>query len=450
MDTEVWLRNPHPYMREAVDAQARRFVWTSRAAARAGVDPKRFTDLNLPPDVDYRLILLSGSRGGAVEVTRRRTFNAPVAVYPVWSYGTHSPRRLLELLTLEPWEDPKLNRPDQPDNTRPVPGQERRLFVMGPMGQRSIGQKFYSDLAILQDRHPEVIIHLHGMRGFRTMFGLPFRAVDFDPALIADEKSVTLPNGRHLPVEELDEHHQMWVHLAGLGVRDLDSWSGRALFNIRAAQWAGKHYRENIVFLARGKARPSDSVHTRMREGGAVITARRPVTLGDKFLCNVCSVQDTCKYFREGGVCSIPDSEPAELASFFKTRNADTIIEGLTTLLASEAHRYKKGVQAEPYRDDDTLDPELTKLAKNLFDNGVKLAKLLNPALAGGPKVGVQVNVGAAGALSSGTPNALMASIIAQLEAQGIPRDKITPEMVMGLLEPPKAIDAKVVAGDDC
>ena len=62
----------------------------------------------------------------------------------------------------------------------------------------------------------------------------------------------------------------------------------------------------------------------------------------------------------------------------------------------------------------------------------LKLAKLVNPALSGGPKVGVFINGGGAVQVGSGgeTANALVATVVAELEAQGINRSDIDAEMV--------------------
>jgi hypothetical protein len=71
-----------------------------------------------------------------------------------------------------------------------------------------------------------------------------------------------------------------------------------------------------------------------------------------------------------------------------------------------------------------------------VFDQGVKLAKLLEPQrFSPGSKVQVNVGAGGAAAVSGANPSQLVAAIFRQLEQQGIPRDKITPEMVQGVLE---------------
>ena len=98
------------------------------------------------------------------------------------------------------------------------------------------------------------------------------------------------------------------------------------------------------------------------------------------------------------------------------------------------------------------LDPEVTKIANQLFTNGAKLAKLIDPQRFAGPGVQVNVQQGAA-AIQAATPNQVLGSIVRELEKRGVPRDKITPQMVTNLLaemgggnQAPQAIEGVVIA----
>jgi hypothetical protein len=99
------------------------------------------------------------------------------------------------------------------------------------------------------------------------------------------------------------------------------------------------------------------------------------------------------------------------------------------------------------------LDPEVTKIANQLFQNGSKLATLLNPALKGGPRVQVNVGAGAAATVSASTPHQVLGAIVRELESRGIKREDITPTMVGNLLAEmnsgaAKAIEGRVVGGE--
>jgi hypothetical protein len=131
-------------------------------------------------------------------------------------------------------------------------------------------------------------------------------------------------------------------------------------------------------------------------------------------------------------VCAVPDSDLADLADYFNTRDADAIIEGLGDLLASQMLRLQNGMELESKKGGD-LSPAVTTLFDKIFKDGVTLAKLINPMLA---KPALQINVANAGDLpSAGNKQALMAAVIGELEARGVARADITEEMVTGLLE---------------
>ena len=98
----------------------------------------------------------------------------------------------------------------------------------------------------------------------------------------------------------------------------------------------------------------------------------------------------------------------------------------------------------------------MTKIINQVFTNGVKLAKLIDPTLNGGPKVQINVGQGGAAAVQAATPNQVLGSIVRELERRGMPRDKITPDMVGNLLaemgnagQAPKAIEGEVLARSD-
>lgn len=130
-----------------------------------------------------------------------------------------------------------------------------------------------------------------------------------------------------------------------------------------------------------------------------------------------------------------------ELSVYFKTRDVGTVLEGLGEMMAVGADRLQRGLEVEQELAE--IDPEVTKIYDSLFDKGVKLAKLLDPSLAR-PNVGVVVNNqgGQTGILNTGpTPKVLVANIVRELEAQGIPREHITPEIVSRVLGRGDAID---------
>lgn len=128
----------------------------------------------------------------------------------------------------------------------------------------------------------------------------------------------------------------------------------------------------------------------------------------------------------------MPDAEPTELAKFFKTRDAETIMDGLGTLMAANTRRLERGMRAESMMDE--LDPEVSKIMGQVFEQGVKLAKLVDPALRGGTKVQVNVGNGGTSSVQVGNPRQLVAAAVRELRQRGFTEDQITPDVIQGVL----------------
>ncbi len=157
-------------------------------------------------------------------------------------------------------------------------------------------------------------------------------------------------------------------------------------------------------------------------------------------------------------MCSVPGAEPTELSRYFKTRDSGMIIDGLGTLMAAQTKRLERGLTDE--EDFGELDPEVTKIMNQLFDQGVKLAKLVDPNLRGGPKVSVHVGAGGGATIEGSNPRQFLAAAVRELELQGFKRAEITPKMIEGMMsgmaDPGRAhqaiegtvVHAEVVDGD--
>jgi hypothetical protein len=419
------------------------------------IDPYKHADLYYGSAGihDWR-VLLVGEQGTA-EIRKDRGIDNPVGVYPTWR-GTESLELLEEIMAYPIGEDAQAcEDPDLDPDERPVFGQEHRVVVIDmPSMTTGPGRALVGKLKELQEDYPDCILHLHGTYSHRVSFGMGFRAADLDPRMNASKGRVTLPTGKEMIAEKTIGCPQ-WVTLLGMRVVDLKEPRNRCIYNIKSALWASENYMDNVKFKSTGNglADPSKKnslpVTTQSHLSGKAVAKT-----GDKLQCDTCSLQTTCKYYRQGAVCSVPGSEPAELAKYFKTRDSEMIIDGLGTLLAAQTRRMEKGMSEEELYGE--LDPEVTKIMNQLFTNGVKLAKLVNPALNGGPKVQVNVGSGSAAQISASTPNQIMGAIVRELETRGVPRDKITPEMVQNLLaemgganNAPQAIEGHVLGSSD-
>ncbi len=166
---------------------------------------------------------------------------------------------------------------------------------------------------------------------------------------------------------------------------------------------------------------------------------------GDRSQCDLCSVSYACTLYQKGGLCILPGTDGIKLSSYFNTRDADKVLEGMGHILATQVDRYQWAVDKEHARmqeldakrssdDEETpefrFDPEISKLANDVQKNAATYAKLLNPSLAN-PKIGVQINGGKAELIepTKVTPQ-LMAQAARELEEAGISREEQTVDAI--------------------
>ena len=453
MGTEVWFRNPHDYIRELVEVGECNVVWDRGMLVKKHIDPIKHAELYFGNAFEWRIIAI-GNQGSA-EYTPGCTFDTPDAVYPTWEYGEDS--TLLEEMIEFPIGEDKAacNDFSVTGDERPVLGQPHRVVITGvPNTRGGQGRAFIRYLKGLQEDYPECIIHLHGTYGYKIAFGMGFGAADVEPRTTAQKGRLHMPAGSILKYEELHKHPK-WAAALGFSLTELEVPRNRCMFNIKSAVWAGKYYEQMFKFKTRGEGSgdytSSDNDHV-PAETKSYVTGK--AVAGDKMICDTCSLQNDCKYFRSGAVCTVPGAEPVRLSKMFNTRNADDIIDGLSVVLSAGANRLERGMEIEKAFDE--VDPEVSKMMSQVFDQGVKLAKLLEPQrFSSGTKV--QVNVGPNGSVgvSGADPRQLVAATIQELVRQGYPRDQITNEMIQGALQgmvnsdqKTKAIQGTVIAGE--
>jgi hypothetical protein len=419
-----------------VEVGACNVAWDRGLLVKRGIDPIKHAELYFgSASFDYRILCI-GSQGTA-EYTRGRTWDNPVAVYPTWEYGEDS--IILEDMLDNPMGEDEVacNDMSVPPDERPVFGQEHRVVLTAlPEASRAQGRAFFRYLKTLQEDYPHVIFHIHGLYSWRFAFGMGFGSADIEPRAAASKGRVHTPAGTTENWERMVSKPQ-WAAALGFKPSDLSVPRNRCMYNIKSALWAGQNYNELFKFKTRGGGTgdytSSDKDHVPAVSNGSPITKGKAQD-GDKILCDTCSLQNNCKYFRSGAVCSVPGAEPIKLSRMFKTRNADDIIDALGTLASAGASRLERQMQIEEAIGD--IDPEVSKMMGQVFDQGVKLAKLVEPGrFSGGAKVQVNVGPGGAASVSASNPRQLVASTVQALVAQGVPREKITAEMIQGALE---------------
>lgn len=446
MISEVWAKNPKFYIRECRDTDTRLFAWDRGTARKYSTDPQRFA-LAWLGDVDFRALLIGDQ--GAAEVDRTHNIINPAAVYPVWSYG------LASLQLLERWmardctaelRERALKKGCPPDEV-PVLGQERRVVITRMPGLTTrLGQDFLTMLGEMQRDYPECILHVHGYTTNRWI-RVGIRSGDIDPRPLAAGGRVILPTGNVIEIEKAFENRK-WISLIGMKVPDLRVARNRCMFNIQASKLAALHAgpdaspmdlisrdvvdNDDLRSILNGESLEQSVKPLKLAQ---IRGARKPAAeelLGDRFYCEACSYAKSCRAFQVESICSLPDADSAELARHFKTRDSSTIIEGLGHLIEGGIERFLEGRELETATG--RLDPHVTDMQKQLFAQGVTLAKLVDPKLRTGALVQVnggngQINVGSAGG-EQRTINARVGEAYAALQEAGVPESMITEAML--------------------
>lgn len=398
-----------------------------------------------------------------------------IGVHLAWDHQHHTVAQLVEMMSVDSVVYDKL-APSELRHIRNhfVPGQPRRLVVTCPKASISTFWKLLEDLRA--DSGDACLLHFDTHLEakdqpdhFKKMFGGIFDSVTFRPV----GARVVMPNGGAFEMEKVWDrpHAAEWVKLVGFDLEEV-TLSGplgvrnRRALSIASAVWASRHWNDTVSRL---EAPPHDDEWAmKVAEMGATpelleaipaakIALRKhrgaspTPSHGDMIACNSCTLFDQCRLARAGSICTLPESDMGELAEFFKTRDANRVIDGLGHLLGKQADRVEAAMAEEASAiEPDVMREDVTKMIHGLFDRGVKLAMLNDPRLKGGPQVAVSLTQNAVGQITTGSPQALAAGVVAELEARGVRREDITPELIARELGAgvDDIMDAEVVPAD--
>lgn len=448
----MWFRNPERWTDVLAAVGANKIVWHRGLLIKRRIDPVAHARLYFAAGIDWR-VLSVGAQGVVEWNSNSANEHDPVACYPIWQYG--EPFETLEDYCAKNVADIPESRLDPFAEPFYLPrrGQEHRVVIGSyPDLQSGPGRRLLALCGDLQRDYPDCILHLFSATGLSPILSTGFRSGDFDPWTPAARNRIILPNGRRLDRDKFAVGRQ-WVNLLGTSIADLKTARDLLAFNIRASMWAAENWENTSRFRSIKPPSMTDFADDDVPLGELPMPelSRSHAVYqgvpqpGDKVACEHCTLANSCKHYRAGSVCNLTSSDTAGLVQFFRTRDSNRIIEGLGEVLAVQARRAQSALDVE--QEDTKLDPELTKVLTQMFDGGVKLAKLVNPALAAAsaPKVGIQINNGHT--IQAANPAALMAGLVKELEERGVDRSEITPEMVMGLIEPPKGevVDVEVI-----
>lgn len=450
---DLWIMQSPRYIDIALEEGLRQFTINTGHMMNSYVEELSWLRAHTAAYGPVKLMIID--HAGAAEYSTFGNYTKPLAVYPTWS-ADEPWRNLIWLLENPPGDNPDFtNDPNIRPEHRPVSGQKHRVVVHHIPSPGAERQLFMLKMRELQLKYTDAEIFIDGAKRFNDLFGIGLKAVNFWPEAVTIKgqfcNRVVLPTGKLLIEERMwDKRYEDWFHLIGFDQSDVVLPDDMIRFCIRAAMWANKNF-DSIKPFVRPSLKNGGN-NTVFMEAELITTpethfvlpaARRTLmrnigmqaTDADRFTCDGCILQNACTLYRQGSVCTLKGSEAVALADAFGSRNVDVLIGGLSKLLEKNAERLDDAMATEA-NSDEGLDPEVTKLTKTVFDQATKLVKLIDPSLNGGPKVQVNVGVAAGGhaQVSTNDPKQLMATVVAELERAGIPRDAIDGDMIKGVL----------------
>ncbi|MBT8212450.1 MAG: hypothetical protein KJN71_04800 [Acidimicrobiia bacterium] len=430
MATDLWFRNPRNYIRQLKECGVSSFSWDRWVLRQYEIDPGRFGDLWMKGR-PWRALLVGDQGSDYIDHENPE----PVHRLPTWKWGVHRPRDLIDWI-----------------EKNPDPSAPHMVVVTGVPSvlHHKKARRLLFDLAELQRDNPDCKVHIHAMYSYRFLFGLGFRSVDYDGRQQAAQDRVILPNGKYITkASEADldrEDYRMWINL--IGERDFTDAGERCTFNVLSAQWAAKFWEVDINFrvtppeleelgdLDEWLGQTVPPLRGKSHAGGGKKDA------GDMIVCDGCSLQLSCKLYREGSVCNVPQSDGSKLAKFFGSKDSDVIVDGLVGILELQEKRATRALSLEETRiqmneerqrqldageiereelpeffDGPMMDPETTKIVGELARTGLSIARLRKPTAPLVVNQNTQIGPGMANAQLS--EQASTAQVVSMLESKG-------------------------------
>jgi len=429
----VWFRSPNRIAGEIGEVGHLCVTWSRSELNKTKTDPKAFGNIHWGTSSNWQGLIIGA--GSAIHVDADHGLDEPRAVYPVWEYGEQW--GVLEEVASNPigMNEEVCNDPVIETAWRPVYGQEHMIVITGmPDFSTGIGKAFMRRLMEFQNDFPDCCVFIDGSSSYNVLYGMNFQAGNVDSHSMAKDDQIMLPSGRRVKLHSFPAHTK-WIHLLGASIPELREEGKRVRFNLRSALWAANNFDKEVNFKTRHTSMAPPLTIDPNDPGAQMELAQRPQQLqpaqpGDKVNCDDCSLQMSCKSYRQGSVCTLPKSETVSLAKMFGTRDADMIVDALGILVGRQATRVERGLSEEEVLG--VLDPQVAKDLNSTIDNGIKLAKLVDPSRAGGTQVSVNVGAqGAASQVSMQSPNAIVGQIVREIQQRtGIPASQITPEMI--------------------
>jgi hypothetical protein len=470
--SQLWVLNPGKNIHICLDLGISKFVFTQKTyqfKRNMAIDPKRLLDFYgrgrpweaLLVEYDGRVSLLYSSEQG---------WSRPVAAYPSWSFRDSTLNRLRDLCRDYPKPGDEVGT-FWGDSTpyKCVPGQRPIVLIRNPPKDRFEWQGMMSHVSDMR-RVYDVRFHFHGGKSVARTVGISVDGFDHPVTIdwVGDMPTLLMPNGQILRDMDSWRDFNHWGKLIGESLARFVRMKDRSergqfayRFNLKSLLWAERNQEKLYAFQGRS---PDGAVDYESSDDDwvPVATRYRPrvVEIGDKWLCDTCTIAHRCPYSRAGAICIVDGTEGQKLSNQFRSRKASDIIDGCSALLSANTERLERALLTEQELANQTgqyrLSPQVTTLANGVFDRAIQMARLLDPAIAAQMASG-RVNVGIvnanAGAVASATPQEIMAGVAAKLEQFGIPLADATIEQVEAVMrgeDPPiHRVAIEVQSSDD-
>src|SRR6266498_2002036 len=255
MATEVWYRDPYIYVDRLVGEGINRYYFTAWHLARRKIDVFRYMRSKFG-HTDLRPEFMVRDQNIVAHYKYDSPANCPEAVWPIWKF-TDPIEDLVGLIENPIGEMADLCiDEDLPPQERPRWKQRHMVVLAGiPDLRLPITKRLVYDVAALCREYTDCEFHLTDQRSFKILFGMDaWKSVDIDP-FWASQSNLILPNGITHRVAPSGAHtgreawHQYngWIQMMGFSGPDA-VWDryDRAVFTVRAVEWAKKYYTDDL------------------------------------------------------------------------------------------------------------------------------------------------------------------------------------------------------------
>jgi hypothetical protein len=449
-----WCFNPGPRLDICLDEGVYDFVFhqkTYQFKPNMRIAPSK--QLMLAQNLPWRAMLVDYHEDVALLYTAELEWTRPAGVFPMWS-ARGDARSLLRKLDNYPLEgDPVGMFTGAIEKAVVQPDQEQRIVICNLPQHALQWESVFRDLISAKRDFPHITFHINGQKSITRTLGTGVDSFDHPVTLEWESNGqpvLLLANGRELKYNKFlkTDDHRRWARIVGIEAGSIFALQDRTrksrrmyAFNLRSLKWSFTNYEKiwSMRVVDETDVDPDDSDSSWIPVD--IQYRPRSVTATDKWICDLCSINDRCPFSRPGAVCIVNDSEAAKLADKFKTRNSGDIIDALGSLLGAQSVRAQHAVAAESARnernpDDPKFSSEVTKILATTFDQGVTLARLVDPNIGAGSGKGRKViNAGlAVPALASATPRELAAGFAKAVDDLGYNVEDLTPQQTEEVL----------------